>query len=227
MSPRDRTSTKKSFEVAVQQSSSDDAKIRDGAKSRNKAAAKPKEMRKSPSGGEEAGEKVVGGVAGERVAAGGGKVAAATTAKGADAPKAVDKQRSKPGISLGGLFGSRQRSFTHSSNGSSPRSDPDSTAGAATDTAAAAGAASDGGGVSGAKAAKGAQGGGAKADLDDALLAMLQKDEHMSVKVALQALKKAQPEWKKLKKGEVGTALVRVRSVMHAPGSWRAKGGGK
>jgi hypothetical protein len=36
------------------------------------------------------------------------------------------------------------------------------------------------------------------------------------VKAALQILKKARPEWKSLKKGEVGNLLLRQRDILHA-----------
>jgi hypothetical protein len=159
------------------------------------------------------------------------------------------KAGSRPMLSagIGGLFGSRQRSFTHSSS-ASPRTDPESPQLAESSTKAESsrkgaltkGGAQAQGGVGGVGAAAGAAGNRAAAgaaagategavagagSVDDAILRMLQKDEHVSVKVALQALKKARPEWKKLKKGEVGNALVRARGVLHAAEKLKGKVG--
>jgi flagellar biosynthesis GTPase FlhF len=55
--------------------------------------------------------------------------------------------------------------------------------------------------------------------MDQELLRMLRKDEQLSVKAALQALKKLRTEWAVLKKKEVGAALLRAREVMRVAGS--------
>ena len=58
----------------------------------------------------------------------------------------------------------------------------------------------------------------AELDLDGALVALLEADPNMSVKAAVKALHKvkARPEWRKLKKAEVGSALMRARDVAGA-----------
>jgi hypothetical protein len=52
-------------------------------------------------------------------------------------------------------------------------------------------------------------------DLNACMRTLLLNDEHLSTKAALKILKKARPEWKSLKKGEVGDVLLKERDIIH------------